>query len=520
MRKSSRVIIGFFSVSFLTLVWISAEAQTACPTGYSQHGDFCCNNDVRFERPGSAGLGILSKKFCQPQITGCQATGGVFCAAGTRNACCPAGSACGKGTALGWEVAVCVPPPPPPACSSNSAGYIGQTKDGKNVCCQNNEEAGPLGRGTNTPYCQPKDAVTCDPGENFIQGSGNKYWNEKRCCAAGTVPSRHPNGLPFCARSFNYTLTVTKAGAGSGTIAASTGENCDPTCFGINKPFNSGTVITLTATPAPGSTFTGWSGYCLGFGSCGITMNTNRFLTANFAAIQPPPSNPPPPPDLVGPAITFLSPVANGYVLPRSGSIRLGASALDVSGVAKITIGLSGQPLVTCDNFTFHNAIIQNCSRRVPVSQLTPGTLIAFTATDRSPAANANAKFVIVQQGKLLQTNDPNANAPSNKSGPAKEQSGPTIQFLPPLVGGYRLPASGLVTISVRVSDVVGLRRTDIYVNNGLIQSCVNPATPTTDICEVTLPVSLLSAGSVILVSAISHTPAATINYEGLKVNP
>ncbi len=227
-----------------------------------------------------------------------------------------------------------------------------------------------------------------------------------------------------------------------------------------------------------------------------------------------------PPPDLVGPAITFLSPVANGYVLPRSGSIRLGASALDVSGVAKITIGLSGQPLVTCDNFTFHNAIIQNCSRRVPVSQLTPGTLIAFTATDRSPAANANAKFVIVQQGKLLQTNDPNANAPSNKSGPAKEQSGPTIQFLPPLVGGYRLPASGLVTISVRVSDVVGLRRTDIYVNNGLIQSCVNPATPTTDICEVTLPVSLLSAGSVILVSAISHTPAATINYEGLKVNP
>src|SRR5437660_545474 len=54
------------------------------------------------------------------------------------------------------------------------------------------------------------------------------------------------------------TLTVSKAGAGSGTVTSSpAGISCGATC---STAFTTGTVVTLTAAPAAGATFTGWSG--------------------------------------------------------------------------------------------------------------------------------------------------------------------------------------------------------------------------------------------------------------------
>src|SRR6266540_3054391 len=55
-----------------------------------------------------------------------------------------------------------------------------------------------------------------------------------------------------------FTLTVNKAGIGSGTVTSSPpGIDCGATC---SAAYDSGTVVTLTATPATGSIFTGWSG--------------------------------------------------------------------------------------------------------------------------------------------------------------------------------------------------------------------------------------------------------------------
>src|SRR3989442_10180284 len=54
-----------------------------------------------------------------------------------------------------------------------------------------------------------------------------------------------------------FTLTVNKPGAGSGTVTSNpAGISCGATC---SAPYNSGTVVTLTAAAAGGSTFTGWS---------------------------------------------------------------------------------------------------------------------------------------------------------------------------------------------------------------------------------------------------------------------
>jgi len=50
--------------------------------------------------------------------------------------------------------------------------------------------------------------------------------------------------------------------------------------------FVSGTVVALSATPDSGSTFEGWSGACSGTGTCVITMDANKSVTATFTATQ------------------------------------------------------------------------------------------------------------------------------------------------------------------------------------------------------------------------------------------
>jgi uncharacterized repeat protein (TIGR02543 family) len=80
----------------------------------------------------------------------------------------------------------------------------------------------------------------------------------------------------------NYTLTVTKAGTGAGTVTSSpAGINCGGTC---SAAFTYGTGVTLTASPANGSTFAGWSGACTGTGVCNVTLNTNQAVQALFTA--------------------------------------------------------------------------------------------------------------------------------------------------------------------------------------------------------------------------------------------
>jgi uncharacterized repeat protein (TIGR02543 family) len=88
-------------------------------------------------------------------------------------------------------------------------------------------------------------------------------------------------------------LSVTKAGDGSGTVTSSpAGVDCGSTC---SAQFADGTVVTLTATAAENSTFTGWSGACTGTTSCVVSMTQARDVTATFAP-PPTPFTPPPPP--------------------------------------------------------------------------------------------------------------------------------------------------------------------------------------------------------------------------------
>ncbi|RYY84361.1 MAG: T9SS type A sorting domain-containing protein, partial [Chitinophagaceae bacterium] len=76
----------------------------------------------------------------------------------------------------------------------------------------------------------------------------------------------------------NYTLTTAVSPAGGGSITRSPDA----------ASYASGTNVTLTATPAAGYSFSGWSGDATGSNSSiTVTMTANKSVTANFTALPP-----------------------------------------------------------------------------------------------------------------------------------------------------------------------------------------------------------------------------------------
>src|SRR2546428_231750 len=104
----------------------------------------------------------------------------------------------------------------------------------------------------------------------------------------GPLSVTTPGGTTTSTDNFTVTvtLTVTKTGTGSGTVTSTSSPdsptqiNCGPIC---SASYASGTVVTLTATPAPVSPSTSWSGCDAVLGtSCTVTMSAARAVTANF----------------------------------------------------------------------------------------------------------------------------------------------------------------------------------------------------------------------------------------------
>lgn len=112
---------------------------------------------------------------------------------------------------------------------------------------------------TGTTYCYRVSA--------YNSAGQSAYSNE--ACAAAASPTL-------------YSVNITTSGTGSGTVASSpNGINCGSTC---SASFASGTSIALSATPASGSTFTGWSGACMGTAACTLIVDAAKSVTATFAS--------------------------------------------------------------------------------------------------------------------------------------------------------------------------------------------------------------------------------------------
>ncbi|MGI8515627.1 MAG: InlB B-repeat-containing protein [Acidimicrobiia bacterium] len=107
----------------------------------------------------------------------------------------------------------------------------------------------------------------------FIGWSGD-------CSGTGTCVVTMDSAKSVTATFDTPTLTVTKAGTGSGTVTSDpAGINCGIDC---SESYVPGTSVTLTATAAGGGTFAGWSGACTGNGSCVLTVDADKTATAAF----------------------------------------------------------------------------------------------------------------------------------------------------------------------------------------------------------------------------------------------
>ena len=116
-------------------------------------------------------------------------------------------------------------------------------------------------------------------GSTFLGWSGASCTGTGTCVLTVTAPVTLNASF-----ALNNSLVVTRAGNGSGTVtSAPSGINCGADCSEAYAP---GTPVTLTATAAVGSTFTGWSGSCSGPGACAVTMNMSHMVTATFTLNQ------------------------------------------------------------------------------------------------------------------------------------------------------------------------------------------------------------------------------------------
>ncbi len=121
--------------------------------------------------------------------------------------------------------------------------------------------------GSGTAFTPPY-SLTITPAANVKSLVSNAT-----CGAGATMTGPTSCG---CGTPATYTLSTNTSPSAGGTVT----RNPDASSY------SSGTVVTLTATPAAGYTFTGWSGDAGGSSaSTTVTMNANKTVTANFQQI-------------------------------------------------------------------------------------------------------------------------------------------------------------------------------------------------------------------------------------------
>ena len=108
---------------------------------------------------------------------------------------------------------------------------------------------------------------------------GQTYYFAVTAYNAVGYESVYSNEVSILMSPLQYLLMISNPGPGQGTVSGP-GISCGDTCLAV---YNPGSVVSLSATAAVGSTFDGWSGGgCSGTGLCTVTLNANATITANF----------------------------------------------------------------------------------------------------------------------------------------------------------------------------------------------------------------------------------------------
>jgi alpha-tubulin suppressor-like RCC1 family protein len=170
--------------------------------------------------------------------------------------------------------------------------------------------------------------LTAEPdGESVFAG-----WTGSTCAGTGPCTLELSSAQAVTARfdRLMHTLTVNKTGSGSGTVTSQPpGIDCGATC---SADFSTNTTITLTAEPAPNSTFIGWSGAgCRGTGSCTVELDAAAAVTVTFELITFPLS-------------VSKAGAGDGTIVSQPTGIDCGASCTELY-VAGASVTLTATPL-------------------------------------------------------------------------------------------------------------------------------------------------------------------------------
>jgi hypothetical protein len=130
------------------------------------------------------------------------------------------------------------------------------------------------------------DTFQLDPGTYYVHIAGL----DEPCFLAGKCPVREfSQVMTLEIRPDTYSVSVTKLGAGTGTVMANGATISECGAATCTTTLIAGTS-TFVATPAPDSNFVGWGGACSGASpACTVTIDGAKSITATFSKKPPPP---------------------------------------------------------------------------------------------------------------------------------------------------------------------------------------------------------------------------------------
>lgn len=303
--------------------------------------------------------------------------------------------------------------------------------------------------------------------------------------------------------SGGFTVTVTETGNGSGTVTSSpAGINCGTAC---SYTYPSSSAVTLTATPASGSTFGGWSGGgCSGAAPCTMVGNVSASVTAPFtiASVNP------------VPAISSLAPSSAtqggpAFTLTVTGTGFVPASTVQWNGSMRTTSFVSATQLTAS----------------IPASDLAGASTAAVTVVTPAPgggtAAAATFSIVIPNPVPTLTSIAPTT-APQN--GPALSLTVNGSNFIPSSVvqwNGSGRPTTFVgatqLTASIAASDLAAAGPATVTV----LTAGPGGGTSSAQAFTVIAPSLTVSASTSVsggsITATLSNSPGGSTDWLGLS---
>ena len=173
--------------------------------------------------------------------------------------------------------------------------------------------------------------------------------------------SRYSYTIAPYASGTTHVLTTAVSPSSSGTISPAAGGHT----------YNAGDVVSVTATPNTGYTFSSWSGACTGSGTCSVTMDADKTVTANFTTVT------------TYTLTTGVSPSAGGTISPATGPFNSGA-AVNVTATANSGYVLgSWSGTGACSGTTNPCAVTMSAARSITANfVVSAADPITFTGTE------------------------------------------------------------------------------------------------------------------------------------------